>query len=227
MSEVAPIPALAHLYEVPQDAPTTGTDNLGKDAFLRLLTTQLQHQDPTNPVRNEDFVAQLAQFASLEQLTGVNERLEGVYVALAAMNNASMASLLGTEVVVRGDRIAYDGEGEVELMYSAPADAASATLTIYAEDGSVVWSGDAGALEAGDGTVTWPGVDTSGAPVPEGDYTFAITAFDENGDPIDVEERMAGVIDQMDYSTGAPMPSIDGASFAIGDILSLTEQEGR
>jgi flagellar basal-body rod modification protein FlgD len=227
MSEVAPIPALASLYEAPQDPSAAGTTHLGEDAFLRLLTTQLQHQDPTNPVRNEDFVAQLAQFASLEQLTGVNERLEGVYVALAAMNNASMASLLGTEVVVRGDRLSYEGEGEVELMYASPAEAASATLTIYGEDGAVVWSGDAGALEAGEGTVTWPGVDTDGGPAPAGDYTFAIVAYDANGDPIDVEERMAGVIDEMDYSTGAPMPSIDGASFSIGDILSLTQQDGR
>ncbi|MEZ4235191.1 MAG: flagellar hook capping FlgD N-terminal domain-containing protein [Myxococcota bacterium] len=226
MSEVSSVSPLASLYGQPQEAPTTGSADLGKDAFLRLLTTQLQHQDPTNPVRNEDFVAQLAQFSSLEQLTGVNDRLEGVYMALAAMNNASMASLLGTEVVVRGNTFSYSGDGAVELDYAAPTDAVSSSLTVYDADGAVVWTGDVGALTAGDGTVTWPGVDTNGQHADEGTYTFAVTAFDANGDPVEIEEHMTGVIDEMDYSTGTPMPSIDGVSFSIADILSLT-QDGR
>ncbi|MEQ1504717.1 MAG: flagellar hook assembly protein FlgD [Myxococcota bacterium] len=223
MAEVAQAPALAALYQTPADTTTAGSTALGQDAFLRLLTTQLQYQDPTSPMKNEDFIAQLAQFSSLEQLTSVNATLDGVYVALAAMNNSSMASLLGTDVIARGDQFAYSGDGDVSLPYNSPADAASATLTITDEDGTVVWSGDAGALSSGDGTVTWDGQDIDGQKVEAGTYTFAITAYDAAGTPIDVEERIAGRIDEMDYSTGSPRPSIDGVPVEIADILTLTE----
>lgn len=224
MADVATIPALADLYGSTGAAdPAAGSTELGEDAFLRLLTTQLQYQDPTNPVRNEDFVAQLAQFSSLEQLSSLNGTLDGVYVALAAMNNSSMASLIGTSVIARGDAFGYDGDGAVDLMYNAPTDAATSTLTVYDEDGAVVWTGDAGALTAGDGTVTWPGVDANGDPVPEGTYTFAITATDAAGEPVEVEERISGVIDEMDYSTGTPTPAIDGIPVAIADILTLRD----
>ena len=223
MADVSSIQSLATLYGAQPESPTTGSTELGQDAFLKLLTTQLQYQDPSSPVQNEEFVAQLAQFSSLEQLTTVNSTLEGVYVALAAMNNASMAGLLGTDVIARGDTFHYAGDGAVELSYHAPADASSATLTITDSDGTVVWSGDVGALTEGDGTVTWPGVDVDGQPVGEGDYTFRIDAYDASGGALEIEERISGTIDEMDYSTGTPMPSVDGTPVAIGDLLTLTQ----
>jgi flagellar basal-body rod modification protein FlgD len=222
MAEVAPIPSLASLYEAPSPESTGGSTELGQDAFLKLLTTQLQNQDPSSPVQNEDFVAQLAQFSSLEQLSSLNGTLEGVYVALAAMNNASMASLLGTDVIARGDQFAYEGEGPVDLKYNAPSDTVSSTLKVYDEDGNVVWTGETGALAAGDGAVTWPGVDQDGQPVDPGTYHFEITGTDAAGTAVEIEERIAGTIDEMDYSTGTPMPSIDGVAVDIADLLTLT-----
>ncbi|MCA9489858.1 MAG: hypothetical protein KC621_08040 [Myxococcales bacterium] len=222
MADITTTPALAGLYEAPTTATTAGSTELGEDAFLRLLTTQLQYQDPSSPVKNEDFVAQLAQFSSLEQLTGLNATLEGVYVALAAMNNASMASLVGTDVIARGDRFQYGGEGPVELHYDAPTDLVSATLTVYDEDGHVVYSGDAGQVTSGEGTLMWSGEDSNGQPLPEGEYRFAINGYDSEGNPIDVSERIAGTITEMDYSTGAPKPAVEGVPIELGDILTLT-----
>ncbi len=222
MSDVASIPALASLYTPPATPSTMGTTDLGEDAFLRLLTTQLQYQDPSDPVKNEAFVAQLAQFSSLEQLEGLNGTLDGVYAALAAMNNASMASLLGTDVIAAGNAFTYGGEGPVTLQASSPVALSSATLTVYDEDGGVVWSGDAGALPAGAGSVTWGGLDASGQSVPAGTYTFSIAGFDAAGNAVDVDERITGTITEMDYSTGTPLPSIDGNVVQISDILTLT-----
>jgi flagellar basal-body rod modification protein FlgD len=222
MTDSTSIPALASLYTPPSEPSTAGSTALGQDAFLRLLTTQLQYQDPSNPVKNEDFVAQLAQFSSLEQLTTANAQLEGVYAALAAMNNASMAALVGTDVVARGDGFTYAGEGEQTLHFDAPTDLSNATVTVYDEDGNVVWTGDLGETEAGEGTFTWDGRDASGNQAPPGDYHFSVSGTDAAGNPIEVEEHIVGTITEMDYSTGSPLPSIDGVEVAIADILSLT-----
>ena len=66
--------------------PTTvdRTSTLGQDAFLKLLVTQLQHQDPTQPMADAEFIAQLATFSSLEQLTSMNQTLKGISTALGA-----------------------------------------------------------------------------------------------------------------------------------------------
>jgi flagellar basal-body rod modification protein FlgD len=64
------------------DALTPRTDSLGRDAFLQLLTTQLAHQDPLQPQADGEFIAQLAQFSSLEQLTGMRTTLEQIAAAV-------------------------------------------------------------------------------------------------------------------------------------------------
>jgi flagellar basal-body rod modification protein FlgD len=68
--------------------PSTRANSLGSDAFLQLLVTQLQNQDPTNPESNTEFVAQLAQFSSLEQLTSINQ---GVTSMAQFFSNTSAA----------------------------------------------------------------------------------------------------------------------------------------
>ena len=72
----------AHVAQ--QDMPDQSSE-LGQDSFLKLLVAQMQHQDPLNPQGNEEFIAQLAQFTSLEQLMGVNTALGDLYAATTSM----------------------------------------------------------------------------------------------------------------------------------------------
>jgi flagellar basal-body rod modification protein FlgD len=212
-------------YESPlvagQPTPEAPVDDaMGRDTFLKLLTTQMQNQDPTNPMKNEEFVAQLAQFSSLEQLMGLQSVMEGVYVGVMSMNNASMAALVGSEVVAVGDQVRIDGGEPVELHFDAASSIESGTITITDEDGKVVDTIEVGAQEEGEFSVTWDAKDTDGDVVDDGLYTFRIEGAD--GEELDVQSMVVGTVTEMDYSSGVPQPSVEGVVVGIDAILKLT-----
>jgi flagellar basal-body rod modification protein FlgD len=228
---------MAEVSALPSSIPTTASleadaasidgmgGELGRDTFLRLLTTQMQNQDPSSPMDNGEFVAQLAQFSSLEQLMGIQSNLESVYLAISAMNNAAMANLLGTEVVAIGNGIHIGESGSVDLHWEAATGAATASITVLDGDGHPVYNEELGSIEAGEGSFTWDGLNENGERVSEGDYTFVVNAFDQSGQPVAVQTLVVGTIDEMDYSNGGPQPSIDGTVVDIGSILRLKAGE--
>jgi flagellar basal-body rod modification protein FlgD len=207
--------------DIASTAGVTGNTSLGKDAFLTLLTTQLQNQDPTNPVSNEQFIAQLAQFSQLEELQNLSGQMDALYMLNASMNNAAMTNLIGQGVVATSDTFAYDGTGTQDVYYDAAAEASGATVTISDADGNVVYSGEMGALAEGEGAWTWDGTDQNGQPLPEGQYTFTIAAVDVNGNSVDVTGLIRGTVDEMDFASGSASPSVDGVPIDMGDILRL------
>ena len=93
---------------------------LGKDDFLKLLTVQLRYQDPLNPMENTEFIAQMAQFSSLEQLQNMNQSMaqsQGSEAELhAAFKNNLVTSLVGKSVEVPTQEVAYDGQ-DAEVAY--------------------------------------------------------------------------------------------------------------
>ena len=206
-----------------QEAQPQGPQNteLGKDAFMQLLVAQMQNQDPLNPQSNEEFIAQLSQFTQVEQLMGMNERMDALYMATASMNNASMTQLLGQTVTAYGNGFHHDGEGETVLHYQADGDVSAATLTVKNEDGEVVWSGAIGPLSDGEGEVTWHGNDMNGQPAPEGNYTFEINGQGNDGEKIEVNELIVGMVDGMSYAEGNPQPSISGVDFYLEDVIRV------
>ncbi len=207
-------------YDPNPEPEATGTSELGKDAFLSLLTTQLQNQDPTDPVANEDFVAQLAQFSSLEQLVGLQETMDSVYTAIAAMNNSSMSSLLGREVVAVGNGFTLPEKGGIDLNFEANGSYEGAQSSIFDEDGKVVYSGDLPPGGEGEDSFYWDGRDLSGQFMDAGNYTFEITPVSEEG--TEIRELIVGEVDEMDYSSGLPQPSVNGVVVGLDAILRLT-----
>lgn len=81
---------------------STAQKTLGKDDFLRLFVTQMQHQDPLNPTDSAEFTAQLAQFSSLEQLTNINGRLEDLSMYQNSLHNTLTTTLIGRKVTYVG-----------------------------------------------------------------------------------------------------------------------------
>jgi len=204
-----------------QSAAPEATSELGQDSFLKLLVAQMQHQDPLNPQGNEEFIAQLAQFTSLEQLMGVNTALGDIYAATTSMNNASMTQLLGRNVTAYSDKIPYDGDGPMDLHYTAPEDVDRMTITVLDADGKVVAREEVSAIESGEGAWEWDGTDIHGVQAKEGTYTVSIKAYDTNGNPMNVQSLLKGMVNEMSYATGAPVPFVNGIEVSIGAILKV------
>lgn len=200
-----------------------GTDSLmGQDTFLKLLTTQMQNQDPLSPMANEEFVAQLAQFASVEQLIGLQGGLDNIALGITSMNNAAMVDLLGQEVVATGDTVGLvDGE-PVELAWDAASASDETTVHVYDADGQLVWTTTMGPNDGGSQSVSWDGSMTGGGTAEDGTYTFEVVAQDAEGNGVDTETRIIGRVDEMDYSDGTPRLSIRGVPVAVANILRLT-----
>lgn len=204
---------------------TGGSQDMGKDTFLKLLTTQMQNQDPSAPMDNQQFIQQLTQFSSLEQLMGIQTSMDSVYMAMASMNNASMANLLGTEVVAVGDQQAYSGEGDMDFNWNSEAASTEMTIAVTDEDGRVVANIKVpGGCEAGEGSFTWDGKTgvVGGGRLEPGTYEFRVNAIDESGDLVNVEEWVKGVVSEMDYSGEVPQPSINGVPVALNEIVRLS-----
>lgn len=164
-------------------AATGVQTQMGKDDFLRLLTVQLQYQDPLNPMDNTQFIAQMAQFSSLEQLQNINESLQGNLTAQTtlqgAFRNNLATTLVGRDVEVKTDEVDYGGS-DAKLGYQLDSGATSAHLNIVDALGRVVRDFELD-TQRRYGTVTWDGASDSGASVPEGTYRVTVQAQNAAG----------------------------------------------
>ena len=202
-----------------------GNSEVGKDTFLKLLTTQMQNQDPMSPMDNQQFIQQLTQFSSLESLMGIQSSMDNVYMAMASMNNSSMANLLGTEVVGVGDRQHFDGKGEVDFNWNSPTASTEVSISVMDDNGKILANFKVpGGCEAGEGSYTWNGRDgvVGGGTLEAGTYQFRINGTEENGDYVDIQEWVRGVVSEMDYSGEVPQPSINGVPIDLTSIVRLS-----
>ncbi|MGE8150989.1 flagellar hook assembly protein FlgD [Pseudomonas vancouverensis] len=155
---------------------STGNQALGKDAFLQLLVTQLKNQNPLEPQDNGAFVAQLAQFSSLEGITTLNDTVSG----LASNYNSSQAlqasSLVGRSVIAPGSKAVVDTSKSLSGSVVVPSSVAGVTLKITDADGKAVRTIDLGSQSAGNASFIWDGKNDAGEVAPAGTYTFGATS---------------------------------------------------
>lgn len=197
-------------------------NELGKDEFLRLLTTQLTAQDPLSPMDSQAFVAQLAQFASVEQLQGLGSRLDTLLVGQAASNQMGVANLVGKEVSYRTDRVALAGDGKPAPFQVSLEGAADEGVAILADaTGRVVRTIPLGSRDGGAFTVAWDGLDDSGQPLPAGEYALTISAT-KDGAPVGSRANVRGTVTGVTFETGAPQLVIGGGRVALADVIEIS-----
>ena len=195
-------------------------NTIGKDDFFKMLLAQIQNQNPLDPMDGKDFAAQLAQFSSLERLGNINDQLETMNLYQASVNNAQSLNLIGREVTAKGDVLKVEGE-PVDLTYNLSGYAKKVSIKIYDEEGSLVDTLEFGNQKEGRNSVVWDCNNVS-----KGNYTFDVSAIDDNGDNVDVDTMTTGVVAGVTFKNGSSYLSINGQDIAFGDVISVNGLEG-
>lgn len=164
---------------------SSGT-KISTNEFMQLLVTQLKNQDPLNPMDNQQFSVDLAQFSSLEQLTSINEKV--------GKNNSgndlsSLASYLGHEVTVNTDTVSVAGGEGGRARFDLGQDASRVRLELIDAQGAVRGSKELSALGKGKHSI-----ELKDLTVPNGDYKIKITATGVNGGTFNPAARAAGIV---------------------------------
>jgi len=192
-------------------------NTLGKDDFFKMLLAQIQNQDPLNPMDGTDFATQLAQFSSLERLGDINAQMETMNLYQSSINNAQSLNLIGKEVMATGNVVKVEGES-ADLTYNLSGDAEKVSIKIYDEAGDLVNTLDFGNQKEGRNSVTW---DCHG--VSEGKYTFDVCAVDDNGEEINVDTIITGVVTGITFKNNTSFLGVNGQDIAFGDVISVND----
>jgi flagellar basal-body rod modification protein FlgD len=193
------------------------------DTFLKLLTTQLQNQDPTKPLDTNEFTQQLVQYSQVEQQIQTNDQLKNLLSSAASSASAATVGFLGQNVSVNGSTASLS-KGAAQWTYSLPSDANNVQLNIMNSSGQTVrvLSGDTG---KGTHTVNWNGLDANGNKMSDGTYTLGISAKDSAGGAVSASTTATGKVDQITYDTsGTPQLIIGGKAYQTSSILAVQAQ---
>ncbi|XGC80425.1 flagellar hook assembly protein FlgD [Bdellovibrio bacteriovorus] len=205
-------------------ARVAGNPNLDKDAFFKLMLTQMKNQDPTNPMKSHEMAAQLANFSSLEQMQNMNRTLEGMKEGQKPTENFQALNLIGKAVagdsskVVRGPN-----DKEHDFKFSLPMDAAEVSVKVRDPEGNIVRTYNLRGLKQGENKLTWNGEDERAMKTPAGEYSFIAEGKTADGKKIGIKSDFDGVITGVSYSSEGPVLHVGNQAIRFSDVKKITD----
>lgn len=163
-----------------------------RESFMTLLITQLQNQDPLNPMENSEMTSQLAQINTVSGIEQLNDTLNGITQQMDAAKTLQAAGLIDKAVLVPGDNVMVSVDPEsgsyatpfgIEL--AKPAEKVEVTVTN--RSGEIVYTSNLGAVDAGVESFSWGGLTNEGVAVAEGAYKVSFKATDAEGEALEVQ----------------------------------------
>lgn len=193
--------------------------NTDKEAFLKLLVAQVSQQDPLSPQDSDQYVQQLTQFSTLEQLMSLNDGVETL--ALGQMSNNSQEALrfVGHEIIARGDMLTHDRGETQEIGYEIKGDADSANLVVRDGTGEIVFEQ---ALDPAQGVqrYEWDGRMKDGRSAASGRYTVSVEA--SKGDtPVPVDTYVRGQVTGVRFDEGYPELMIGDRRVRMTEVIEV------
>ena len=149
---------------------STGKQDLKQEDFLSLLTKQLSQQDPFKPVSNDQMIAQMASFATVDGIGKMNTQFESLNSSMTSNQALQASSLVGRDVLIPGAAGVKQDDAPMAAMVKLSQSIDNLFVRIEDEAGQLVRTFEVGAKPAGDTRVLWDGMDESGNPLPAGKY---------------------------------------------------------
>ncbi len=189
------------------------------DTFLQLLTTQLQNQNPLDPLDTNQFTQQLVQFSEVEQSIKANENLESLLEISAANIATAATSFIGKKVMIQSTTTDLT-DGKAKWDFIAGSGATTATFTVRNEAGDVVWSEDK-SIEHGRDTFKWNGFDKDGNQLGDGRYSLTIDAKDADGEAVATAVEVSVMIDGVDFSGVEPVLLVGDEGVPLSHVTAV------
>ena len=174
MSTVSGTSSVLDQYQIKQE--TKQNKDLGKNEFLNLLVAQLNNQNPLEPQGNGEFIAQLAQFSSLEGIQQLNSSVSSMMSSFQSSQALQASSLVGRKVIVPSEKAVVDTSESFKASTILPVSSSNVYVNVYDSAGSVVTRINLGEQAAGNVSFIWDGKDSSGNLMPPGTYKFEAQA---------------------------------------------------
>lgn len=191
------------------------------ESFLKLLTAQLQNQDPLAPMDATQFMTQLAQLSTVEQAMRSNDTLGEVLDTLKSSGTRMDMAYLGRKVEAASDTLSLQN-GTAEAAYTVDGTPASVKIDVVNSAGSVVYS-TGGSLKSGRQVFDWNGKTTGGGTAADGLYTLKITAKDKDGKALDTATVITDTVKEVRNSDGETSLVLkSGATVDADAVLSAS-----
>jgi flagellar basal-body rod modification protein FlgD len=198
------------------------SNELGQSAFLELMITQMNNQNPLDPQDNTEFVAQLAQFSTVEGIEKLNNSFDSMALNLQSSQALQASALVGRTVHVNGTTAKLAQGGQISGTIELPATTDNLMLNIYDQNGALVRQEFLGNQPAGDVAFVWDGRNSDGEFLPPGNYSFQPIANIDGESSILTTALSANVNSVTINKVGNLTLNLDGlGSIDIGDVKEI------
>jgi flagellar basal-body rod modification protein FlgD len=213
------ISGISSLAGISETANSGSTIAGNFDTFLQLLTTQLQNQNPLDPLDTNQFTQQLVQFTEVEQSLKTNEQLSTLLSFQSAATATAAVSYIGTNIRAEGTTSELEN-GSAVWTYNLAVPAPNSQVTIRDEAGKIVFS-EKTQLQAGEQNITWDGSTTEGTTAPDGLYNITIDARDANDLNLTITTSTTGKVDSVDLSETEPVLLIGSKRIKLSSVTFI------
>ena len=198
-------------------------DELGQEQFLKLLTTQLQNQDPFKPLENGEFLGQIAQFSTVSGIQELQGSFESFASSLTPNQGLQAAGLIDRNVLVASDKLTIDDQG-LKGAFELPSQASQVTVSVFGGGGQLLDSFKLGAQASGISRYQWDGVLADGSKLPAGKYTITVDAI-VNNENIAVKGFADAPVESITFGGGGNEINVNVrglGSRSFSDILQIS-----
>jgi len=188
-------------------------------SFLTLLTTQLQNQNPLDPLDTNQFTQQLVEFAGVQQQLNTNDSLATLVSLQQTAQSTQALGFVGKTAVVSGSTAALT-DSTATWQLSVPT-ASTVNITIASSTGQNVFSGSYNVAAGNNQPFTWNGQGSDGTQLPDGNYTLTATGKNAAGATVAITTAIEGVVNSVDLTQSPPLLSIGGQTYTVSQIQSI------